>query len=132
MRPLFYSDNREHMKYLLSPSNFKVYHEIYLNPLHPDFNGGGPNIFDYAMIVDRTTNRILKENEKLTPVATAEVGNGHAVHAMVLDCILADIKRDPNGQPILNSNGRPEMENFSFKFKNTDRNDKQVIIDAGK
>ena len=51
---------------------------------------------------------------------------------MVLECVLADIKRDPNGQPILNSNGIPEMENFSFKFKNTDRNNKEVIIDAGK
>ena len=65
-------------------------------------------------------------------VATAEVGNSHAVHAMVLEFVLADIKRDLNGQPILNSGGNPELENYSFKFKNTDRNDKNVIIDAGK
>ena len=51
---------------------------------------------------------------------------------MVLECVLADIKRFPNGQPILNSNGIPEIENFSFKFKNTYKNNKQVIIDAGK
>ena len=43
---------------------------------------------------------------------------------MVLECVLADIKRD--------SNGIPEMENFSFKFKNTYKNNKIIIIDAGK
>ena len=50
---------------------------------------------------------------------------------MVLDCVLADIVKDGNGKPILNSNGDPYMENYQFKFKNTYRNDKEVIIDAG-
>ena len=51
---------------------------------------------------------------------------------MVLECVLADIKKNQNGQLILNSNGNPEMENYQFKFKNTDRQNKQIIIDAGK
>ena len=77
------------MKYELSSSNFKVYHETYLNPFHPYYNGGarmfvnqrwvtyhdsfptsGLNIFDYAMIVDKTTGQTIKENEKLTPGKT--------------------------------------------------------------
>ena len=83
MRPFFYPDNDVKMKYSLSTSNFKVYYETYLNPLHPYYNGGGLNpiwanlhqcfptsglnIFDYAMIVDRTTRRPIKDNKKITP-----------------------------------------------------------------
>ena len=58
------------MKYGLSSSNYKVYHETYLNPVHPWYNYNyytGLNIFDYAMIVDRTTGQTIKENKKLTP-----------------------------------------------------------------
>ena len=47
-------------------------------------------------------------------------------HAVVLDCILADIQKDDLGNQVLNSNGDPEMENFSFKFKNTYRNNKEI------
>ena len=69
---------------------------------------------------------------KLISVATAQVGNGHATHAMVLDCILADIETDYQGNPVLDSNGHPELENYSFKFKNTDRNEKEIDLEAGK
>ena len=58
------------MKYSLSSSNFKVYHETYLNPFHPWYSYNhltGLDIFDYAMIVDRTTGQTIKNNEKLTP-----------------------------------------------------------------
>ena len=65
-------------------------------------------------------------------VATAQVGNGHACHAMVLDCILADIKKDDQGNPVLDLNGDPELENYSFKFKNTYRNEKEIVMEAGK
>ena len=67
MRPLFYPDNINDMKYLLSSSNFKVSYQTYMNPFHPHYSGAGLNIFDYAMIVDKKTNQIIKENEKLTP-----------------------------------------------------------------
>ena len=70
MRPLFYPDDDYHKKFNLSMSNFKVYHETYLNPLHPYcslYNSAGLNIFDYAMIVERTTGKTIKENEKITP-----------------------------------------------------------------
>ena len=40
------------------------------------------------------------------------------------------LPHDPKA--ILNSNGNPEVKNYSFKFKNTNKNDKEVIIDAGK
>ena len=80
MRPLFYGDMD--MKHGLNSSNFKVYYETYLNPLHPYYNGGvidrgvkyqgsfptsGLSIFDYAMIADRTTGQTIKDNDKLTP-----------------------------------------------------------------
>ena len=52
------------------------------------------------------------------------MGDGHTVHAMVLDYILADIKKGRNRQAILNSKGDGETENFKFKFKNTDRQKK--------
>ena len=67
MRPLFYEDSDPDMKYELSSSNFKVYYETYLNPHHPYYNGGGLNIFNYAMIVDRTTGLTIRDNDKLTP-----------------------------------------------------------------
>ena len=65
-------------------------------------------------------------------VATAELGNGHAYHAMVLDCVLADMVTDYQGNPVLDSNGDPELENYSFKFKNTYRNNKEIEMKAGK
>ena len=73
MRPLFYQDNDRKRKYYLSSSNFKVYYQTYLNPFHPDYNGGGPIIFDHAMIVDKTTGKTIRENEKLTPGTTSVV-----------------------------------------------------------
>ena len=55
-----------------------------------------------------------------------------ANHAMVLDCILADIQKNDQGNAILDSNGDPELEKFSFKFKNTYRNNKEIVLEAGK
>ena len=51
---------------------------------------------------------------------------------MVLDCVFVDIETDDQGNPVLDSNGDPEMENYSFKFKNTDRNEKEIELEAGK
>ena len=51
---------------------------------------------------------------------------------MVLDCVLADIETDYQGNPVLDSNGDPELENYSFKFKNTYRNEKEIDLEAGK
>lgn len=146
LRPLFFPDNDDDMKYGLDSSNFKVEYESYLNEFHRYQHETGPSIFDVAIIIDRSTKNILKENKKLTPglvydslimtyvisVATALVGNGHACHAMVLDCVLADIQTDNQGFPVLDSNGDPEMENYSFKFKNTYRNEKEIELEAGK
>ena len=71
-------------------------------------------------------------------VAGAYVGNGHPCHVMVLDCILADIKKDDQGNPVL-TNGKRKLrsnnylsENYSFKFKNTYRDEKEIILKAGK
>ena len=64
-------------------------------------------------------------------VATAEVGNSHACHAMVLDCVLADMVTDYQGNPVLDSNGDQELDNYSFKFKNTYRNNKEIVMKAG-
>ena len=66
LRPLFYADET-YMKYRLTASNFKVGYESYLNELHPDQDETGPSIFDVAMIVDRKTKKVVKENKKLTP-----------------------------------------------------------------
>merc|ERR1712130_955234 len=118
------------MKYRLDSSNFKVGYKSYSNPLHPYPSGTGPSIFDVAIIIDRSTKKILKENKKLTPVGTAQVGNGHACHAMVLDCVLADLQSDNQGKPVLDSNGDPELKNYSFKFKNTYRNGKEIELKA--
>ena len=134
------------MKYLLESSNFKVGYKSYLNELHPDQDETGPSIFDVAVIIERSTKNILKKNKKLTPginhdslqltttisVATAKVGNGHACHAMVLDCILADIEKDDQGNTVFDSNGDKKLKNYSFKFKNTYRNEKEIEIKAGK
>ena len=73
LRPLFYPNNGYEMKYNLSSSNFKVTHETYLNSFHPYYNGGGPIIFDHAMIVDGTTGKTIRENEKLNPGTTSVV-----------------------------------------------------------
>ena len=74
MRPLFFADD-ENMKYGLYPSKFKVGYETYLNDLHPDQFETDPSIyskyiFDVAMIVDRKTKKVVKENKKLTPGIT--------------------------------------------------------------
>ena len=133
------------MKYDLESSNFKIEYESYLNELHPGQYETGTSIFDVAIIIDRNTKKILKENKKLTPginykslyitkvilVATAQVRNGHACHAMVLDCILADIQKDDQGNNVFDSNGDPELGNYSFKFKNTYRNNKEIVMEAG-
>ena len=50
---------------------------------------------------------------------------------MELDCIVADIKKDTNGQPMTNSNGDYILENHIFKFKNTYSNNKAVKSRAG-
>ena len=68
----------------------------------------------------------------LISVATAQVGNDHACHAMVLDCVLADMETDYQGNPVLDSNGDPKLENYLFKFKNTYRNEKEIDLEAGK
>ena len=67
LRPLFYPDDDDGIKYGLGHSNFKVGYESYLNELHPDQEETGPSIFDVAMIVDRKTKVVVKENKKLTP-----------------------------------------------------------------
>ena len=64
-------------------------------------------------------------------VATALVGSAHDAHAMVLDCVLADIKKDISGQPMTDSNGNYLLENYVFKFKNTYKNNKAIEIRAG-
>ena len=64
-------------------------------------------------------------------VATALAGSSHDTHAMVLDCILADIKKDSNGKAMTDQNGDYLLENHIFKFKNTYRNYKAVEIRAG-
>ena len=134
------------MKYGLKSSNFKLKYDSFLNDLHPYQYETGPSIFDVALIVERSTKQILKENKKLTPgscygsqsmtnlisVATAQVGNGHACHAMVLDCILVDIQKDNQGNILLDSNRDPKFENESFKFKNTYKNNKVIDLKAGK
>ena len=51
---------------------------------------------------------------------------------MVLDCVLADMVTDYQGNPVLDSNGDPELDNYSFKFKNTDKNKKEIDLEAGK
>ena len=65
-------------------------------------------------------------------VATALAGSSHSAHAMVLDCVLADIKKDTNGQLMMDQNGDYLLENHIFKFKNTYRNEKEIEIRAGK
>ena len=65
-------------------------------------------------------------------VAGAYVGNGHPCHIMVLDCILADIQKDDQGNTVFDSNGDPILKNYSFKFKNTYRDDKEIELKAGK
>ena len=50
-------------------------------------------------------------------MAACAVGNGHAVHAMVLDCVKEE-----------NTNHGKKL---FFLFKNTDKNDKQIKIQIG-
>ena len=57
--------------------------------------------------------------------------SSHDTYAMVLDCVLADIKKDINGKPITDSNGDYKLENYIFKFKNSYKNNKAVEIGAG-
>ena len=51
-------------------------------------------------------------------MAACEVGNSHAIHAMVLDCVKEE---NPGNQG----------KKLFFVFKNTDKNDKQVKIQVG-
>ena len=51
-------------------------------------------------------------------------GHGHPTHSMVLDCILVDVSTNSRGQPVLS--------NHAFRFKNTDRNQKQIEIPLSK
>ena len=51
-------------------------------------------------------------------MAACEVGNGHAIHAMVLDCV----KEENPGN---------HGKKLFFVFKNTYKNDKQVKIQVG-
>ena len=50
-------------------------------------------------------------------MAACEVGNGHAIHAMVLDCVKEE--NTIHGKKLF------------FIFKNTDKNDKQVKVQIG-
>ena len=52
------------------------------------------------------------------PVAACAVGNGHAIHAMVLDCV----KEENPGN---------HGKKLFFVFKNTDKNNKQMKIQVG-
>merc|ERR1712062_828065 len=47
-------------------------------------------------------------------------GHGHPTHSMVLDCILVNVS--------INSSGQKILSNHAFRFKNTDRNQKQIEI----
>ena len=163
LRPLFYPTDSAYMKFDLSSANFKPKYQSFKNPFHPFVAQPCSNsssqqaadkhshlnslqsIFDHAMILDRTTKTVLKENRKIIPgfiiefistlifdsVASARVGSSHSDHAMVLECIYADVVLDASGSPILDSNGERQFQNYSFKFKNTDKNNKEVEIRAG-
>ena len=103
-----------------------------------------PSIFDHAMIVDRITKTTSKENRKINPglilesisslisglVASVQGFNSHCAHAMALECIYKELIVNANGRPILNWNGRAQYD-YSFKFKNTDKNNKEIEIRAG-
>ena len=75
------------MKYNLSCSNFKTTYQKYKNPFHPflsqnlhpthtdysqyvSFNSLS-SIFDYVMIKNKSTNALIRENEKLAPGETS-------------------------------------------------------------
>ena len=47
-------------------------------------------------------------------------GHDHPTHSMVLDCILVDVS--------INSTGQQILSNHAFRFKNTNRNQKQIEI----
>ena len=49
---------------------------------------------------------------------------------MALECIYKELIVDANGMPTLDWNGRTQYV-YSFKFKNTDKNNKEIEIRAG-
>ena len=133
------------MKYNLISYNFKVRYESFKNPFHPfvpqpSFDKSHPafanysrlnslqSIFDHAMIIDRKTKATLKENRKIIPVGQVQFDSDYSDKAMALECIYADIKKDNNGQSILDSNGDYILENYMFKFKNTFKDNKEIQI----
>ena len=67
MRPLFYSDIHGTGKYAPDSSNFKVGYESYFNDFHPYQRESGLSIFDIAIIIERNTKQVLRENKKYTP-----------------------------------------------------------------
>ena len=97
LRPLFYGNYDESMKYQLTSSNFKATYQKYKNPFHPFLKqnlhpthsnyskyaslNSLPSIFDFVMIKDRATNALLKENEKLVP------GETESLSSIVINCI---------------------------------------------
>ena len=63
-------------------------------------------------------------------VASVQGVNSHCVHAMALECIYKEVSVDANGMPIFDYNGQFQYD-YSFKFKNTDKNNKEIEIRAG-
>ena len=64
-------------------------------------------------------------------VAAADIGNGHGIHAMVLDCVLVDLS-PPSGTAFSVPASQRQKSNHTFRFRNTNRNDKIIEIKAGK
>ena len=62
-------------------------------------------------------------------MATATVGNGHSVHAMILDCILVDVDSDDVDSDDEDSDCG-EWNNIAFRFKNTDPKNKAIEINV--
>ena len=85
LRPLYYPDNSQFMKYGLTSSNFNPRYDCFKNPFHPflaqprsrikqqqlsekyDSLNSLPSIFDHAMIIDKKTKNTVKENRKIIP-----------------------------------------------------------------
>ena len=52
------------------------------------------------------------------------------MHAMVLDCVLVDLS-PPSGTAFPVPASKRQKLNHTFRFKNTDRNEKVIEIKAG-
>ena len=63
-------------------------------------------------------------------VASVQGVNSHCAHAMVLECIYEELMLDWYGNPMIDSFGHAQYIR-SFKFKNTDKNNKEIEIRAG-